>query len=334
MAQPKTSGSTLQPQEKHPIKALLAGSGAQEKIKELVGKNAATFTTSVLQIVNSNSMLSNATPMSVFNAACMAATLNLPINNALGFAFIVPYKKDGEVVAQFQLGYKGFIQLAQRTGQFKRLVSVPVYEGQIISKNPITGYEFDWDVEPEIDKEGNTVAPIGYYAYFQLLNGFTADVYMSDKEIRAHASRYSQTFKKGYGIWHDHFEVMAMKTVMKLLLSKQAPLSIDIQKSLEADQAVIKDVSNSDFSYPDNEVIDHIAATPSPTTLTDETASTDAQMSALAQNVTAADLAKAEAIQHVDKQTGEVLYNTGPLSEPDQYPVNPDDDDIFAGTGV
>lgn len=120
---------------------------AKQKLQELLGKNAATFATSVLQIANSNAMLINAEPKSIFNAACMAATLNLPIQNGLGFAYILPFKnsKTNTTEAQFQIGYKGFIQLAQRSGQFKRLVAVPVYQKQLVKKDFINGFEFDWE---------------------------------------------------------------------------------------------------------------------------------------------------------------------------------------------
>ena len=114
---------------KHNAKDFFAKPMVQEKLKELVGKNAPAFATSVLQIVNSNSMLVNADPQTIFSAACMAATLNLPINNNLGFAYIVPFKnnKENKIEAQFQLGYKGYIQLAQRSGQFSRIAATPVY---------------------------------------------------------------------------------------------------------------------------------------------------------------------------------------------------------------
>lgn len=123
-----TNQQVAKTQDKFPIKTLFESQNVQQKLQQLLNKNAATFTTSVLQIVNSNSMLRNAEPMSVFNAACMAATLNLPLQNGLGFAYIVPYqnRKEKKTEAQFQLGYKGLIQLAQRSGQFKRLVAVPV----------------------------------------------------------------------------------------------------------------------------------------------------------------------------------------------------------------
>lgn len=219
------------------------------KIEPLVGKNSATFATSVMQIANSNSMLRTADPTSIFNAACMAATLNLPLQNGLGFAYIVPFKnnKERKVEAQFQIGYKGFIQLAQRSGQFKRLVALPVYKNQLLKKDFINGFEFDWEQEPEKDEN-----PIGYYAYFKLVNDFSAELYMSHDDIIKHAQRYSQTFKKGFGVWHDNFEAMALKTVMKLLLSKQAPLSVEMQQAVLADQAVVKDVENQEFNYTDN----------------------------------------------------------------------------------
>lgn len=233
---------------KHNAKDFFAKPMVQEKLKELVGKNAPAFATSVLQIVNSNSMLVNADPQTIFSAACMAATLNLPINNNLGFAYIVPFKnnKENKIEAQFQLGYKGYIQLAQRSGQFSRIAATPVYSGQLISENPLLGYEFDWSVKPSGE-------PIGYVAFFKLINGFTAELYMSKEEVMKHANKYSQTAKKGYGVWKDQFEAMALKTVLKLLLSKQAPLSIDMQKAQMADQAIIRDVDKDEFDYIDHQ---------------------------------------------------------------------------------
>ena len=232
---------------KHNAKDFFAKPMVQEKLKELVGKNAPAFATSVLQIVNSNSMLVNADPQTIFSAACMAATLNLPINNNLGFAYIVPFKnnKENKIEAQFQLGYKGYIQLAQRSGQFSRIAATPVYDGQLISENPLLGYEFDWSVKPN-------GSPIGYVAFFKLINGFTAELYMSKEEVMKHANKYSQTAKKGFGVWKDQFEAMALKTVLKLLLSKQAPLSIDMQKAQMADQAIIRDVDKDEFDYIDH----------------------------------------------------------------------------------
>ena len=232
------------------IKSFLQTPAIQKKMYELVDKNAASFGTSIMQIVNNNHMLLEAEPMSIFNAACMAATLNLPINNNLGFAYIVPYKnsRTGKVEAQFQLGYKGLIQLAQRSGQFERLVSLAVYSAQLVEKDLINGFKFDWSIEPD-EKE----QPIGFYAYFKLINGFTAELYMSRDQIDKHAKRYSQSFRKNSGVWADNYEQMALKTVTKLLLSRQAPLSIEMQKAVMSDQSVIRDLDEDEFNFIDNE---------------------------------------------------------------------------------
>ena len=235
----------------NPIKTFFEKPLVQNKIKELVGKNASSFATSILQVVNSNEMLRTATPESIFSAACMAATLNLPINSNLGFAHIVPYRntKTNTTEAQFQLGWKGFVQLAQRSGQFKKISTAVAHEGQLIKSDPLQGYEFNWDAHL------NNKPTIGYVAYFQLLNGFEAYLYMTIEEVKEHGLRYSQSFKKGYGVWVDNFDAMALKTVLKLLLSKQAPLSVEMQKAILADQAVIEDV-DGDFQYTDNDIVE------------------------------------------------------------------------------
>lgn len=229
------------------IKEFLNKGIAEKKLQELLGKNSAAFATSILQIVNSNELLKKAHPMSIFNAACMAASLNLPINANLGFAYIVPYnnKKTGITEAQFQLGYKGFIQLAQRSGQFKIISASEVKEGQLVSEDPLKGYVFNWSIKSERN--------IGYVAYFQLLNGFEAYLYMSIEQVKEHAKKYSQSFKKGYGIWVDNFDAMAKKTVIKLLLAQKAPMSIDMQQAVLADQSVIKDAKDGQFEYIDTD---------------------------------------------------------------------------------
>ena len=254
------SNTQLTPSQKsRQIKDFFDKPAVQAKMRELVDKNAASFGTSIMQIVNSNAMLLDAEPMSIFNAACMAATLNLPVNNNLGFAYIVPYRNKGHVEAQFQLGYKGFIQLAQRSGQFKRINTCPVY---------------DTDAEEDVYQRLTSLIPrkpsgqiIGYIAYFQLLNGYEANLTMTMEELEAHAKRYSQTYKRGFGVWADNFEAMAKKTVIKLLLSQQAPLSIEMQKAVLSDQSVIKDVTAEQFDYIDNQPSDPVMLLPVDDTL-------------------------------------------------------------------
>lgn len=231
------------------------------RFEKMLGKNASSFTTSVLQIVNSNELLKNADPNTVLSSAFVSASLNLPLNNALGLAYIVPYNrsyKDNNgnwqkvQEAQFQIGYKGYIQLAQRSGQFKRISACAIYSE---------------DTEQDVYQRLTSLLPkspkgqiTGYIAYFQLLNGYEAHLSMSIDEINAHAQRYSQTAKSGKGVWKDNFEAMAQKTVIKLLLSKQAPLSIEMQTAIQADQAVIRDVNGEKvFDYMDNQPLNTIA---------------------------------------------------------------------------
>jgi recombination protein RecT len=232
-------------------KTLFNRDDVKAKFQEMLGKRATSFITSVLQIVASNNLLQKADPTSIYQSAAVAATLDLPLNNSLGFAYIVPYNqkqpdKSYKTVAQFQLGYKGFIQLAQRSGQFKTISATPIYEGQLIEENPLTGFVFDFK-----KKKSETI--IGYAAYFSLVNGFEKSLFMTVDELKAHGGKYSQTFKKGYGLWKDDFDAMAIKTVLKLLLAKFAPLSVDMQKAVIVDQAMINDEKTLDVTYPDNE---------------------------------------------------------------------------------
>lgn len=202
----------------------------QSKFTEILGRNSTQFITSVMQISSSNDLLKKATPESIYGAAITAAVLNLPIQNNLGLAYIVPYKGQ----AQFQLGYKGLIQLSLRSGQFETLSVSEIYEGQIVSENPLTGYVFDFSI-----KKSDQI--IGYAAYFKLLNGFNKIEYMSKEKIEAHGRAFSQSFQKGFGVWKDNFDAMAKKTILKQLLSKYAPLSVEMQKAMTFDQAVTND---------------------------------------------------------------------------------------------
>jgi len=230
------------------IKGYFESEPIQAKFREMLGKRATQFITTVIQISNSNELLRKAEPTSLINAAITAATLDLPINPNLGFAYIVPYKtkrgNDYIDVAQFQMGYKGFIQLAQRSGQFKTIAASPIYEGQIIAENPLTGYEFDFNVK--------STKVIGYAAFFKLINGFEKTLYLTNEQLNRHGLRFSQTYKKGFGLWKDDFEGMAIKTVLKLLLSKYAPLSVEMQRAVISDQGIIGDADKMEVDYPDN----------------------------------------------------------------------------------
>jgi recombination protein RecT len=204
----------------------------QKRIEDLLDRRASSFTTSLITAVNSNERLSKCKPETVLNAALTAASLDLPINSTLGFAALVPYGNE----CQFQIMTRGLIQLAQRSGQYRTISATPVYEGQLISEDPLKGYVWDWTTKPTANEK-----PIGYAAYFELLTGFNKTLYMDIDTVTAHGKRYSKTFTKGP--WSDNFEAMATKTVLKLLISRFGPMSTDpqMQQAIESDQAVISD---------------------------------------------------------------------------------------------
>lgn len=242
------------------LKSLLNGDSVKTRFNEILGKKAPGFISSVISAVNGNTMLQTADPQSILNSAVIAATLDLPINSNLGLSAIVPYydSKLRTTVAQFQLMYKGLIELCLRSGQFSSLIDEVVYEGQLVKKNKFTGeYIFDED-----SKTSDKV--IGYMAYFRLVNGFEKTHYMTVGEVEAHAKKYSQSYKKEFGVWKDDFDTMARKTVLKLLLAKYAPKSIEMQRAITFDQATINgDLTQQDTSVDEVEIeyVDNDTAT-------------------------------------------------------------------------
>jgi recombination protein RecT len=200
----------------------------QQRIESLLDKRAGQFTTSLITIANSNAKIAACKPETVLNAALTAASMDLPLNQNLGFAYIIPYGNE----AQFQMGWKGYVQLAQRSGKYKTISSTPVYKGQLVSNDPLRGITFDWSKPNEGD-------PIGYVAFFELLNGFEKTLFMTADEMHAHATRYSKSFNSGP--WKTDYDKMAMKTVLKLLINRFGPMSTEMQSAIENDQAVITD---------------------------------------------------------------------------------------------
>ena len=227
------------------LKALVSSEQIKSRFNDVLGSKSNAFITSILGLQNSNAQLSNCDPMSIIMSAMTAATLDLPINQNLGFAYILPYKKkvgnDYIDVAQFQMGAKGFVQLALRTGQYKTINVSEVYDGELIKENRMTGEIFFDNTQKKSEKI------IGYVAYISLLNGFEKSLYMSVEQIEKHAKKYSQTYKKGFGIWKDDFDSMAKKTVIKMLISKWGMLSSEMQKAVEKDQSVINEDDSSEY---------------------------------------------------------------------------------------
>jgi recombination protein RecT len=242
---------------KYPVKEFFARDEVKNKFAELLGKRSTGFMTAVLQVCALSDKLAQADPVSVFNAAATAATLDLSVNPNLGQAYIIPYnlKKKNPItgkdewvsVAQLQIGYKAFIQFAQRTGLFQTISASPVYEGQLVENNPLTGPTFDWSKKTD-------EKIVGFVAYFRLLNGFEKYLYMTTEEMNQHGAKYSKTFSYNDSLWKKDFVGMGNKTVIKLLLSKFAPLSVEMQvhQAIKFDQAVVTDLEQEEVVYPDN----------------------------------------------------------------------------------
>lgn len=213
------------------------------RLNDLLGKRAPQFVTSLVSAANANAMLAECKPESVLTAALTAASMDLPINQNLGFAYLIPYKNKGGTVCQFQMGYKGFIQLAQRSGYYKTINATDVREGEMVGFDRLSGeIEFKW-----IDdwSEREKAKTIGYVAYFKLLNGFEKSFYMTSEELKAHAKKYSKSYQYNSGLWADDFDSMSKKTVLKQLISKFGPLNTQLQEAIQKDQTI-------DGEYADN----------------------------------------------------------------------------------
>ena len=189
----------------------------KQKFQEVLDKGAGAFVTSILSLVKSTPQLAAADPKTVISAAMTAATLKLPIDPNLGFAYIIPYGKE----AQFQMGYKGYIQLAMRTGQYKTINASVVYEGQVEGVDFITG-----EIIRGTKKSDKVV---GYVAYFELINGFSKMVYMTKEEMLRHAQTFSKSFSRSSSVWKANFDAMGLKTVIRRLISKYGIMSIEMQ---------------------------------------------------------------------------------------------------------
>ena len=234
------------------LKTKLDAPSVKAKFESMLGKRAPQFITSISSVVQNNALLQKAEVNSIIMGAAVAASMDLPLNANLGYAALVPFNsKGGGCFAQFQIMTKGWTELFIRTGQCQSLINEIVYEGQLVKKNKFTGeYVFDEDA-----KKSNKI--IGYMAYFRLTNGYEKTEFMTVEEVKAHAQRFSQTFRSGAGIWKDSFDAMALKTVLKKLLTKWAPKSIEIQKAGLFDQAVVDgnvaDLESAKPNYMDND---------------------------------------------------------------------------------
>ncbi len=246
------------------VKLILNEENVKKRFQDMLGKKAPQFMASIVNVVSASSQLKSCDPNSIMAAAFVAASFDLPIDGNLGFAALVPYSRsymDSEgnwrkkKTAQFQIMYKGFIQLAIRSGQYSKMNCSEVYEDEFLSYNPITGEcEFVKDFSQCRQREnGETDKIVGYYGWFRLVTGFTKELYMSRNMVLNHAKRYSQSFRydlndnKQDSKWSTDFDVMAKKTVIKLLLSKWGMLSIEMQMAIMEDQKAFDEDGNGEY---------------------------------------------------------------------------------------
>lgn len=265
----------------------------QQQFRNALGKNSGTFLTSVVELFTGDSKLQKCEPKRVLTECLKAATLRLPISKALGFAFVIPYKSRVKQMVQkadgsykeewvdvytpsFQIGYKGLIQLALRTGQYRTINADAVYEGELRKGSKLTGI-YDFEGERISDKV------IGYFCYFELLNGFSKTLYMSVEAMAAHAKQYSKALSGKYTTvesllqmanlpvapdskqvgWLGNFHGMAIKTTIRNLLSKYGYLSVELQKAMdyetESDEKAVeisadRQLPASSVAMPGNEI--------------------------------------------------------------------------------
>jgi recombination protein RecT len=232
------------------LKTALNAPSVKAKFEELMGKRAPQFVTSITSVVQNNALLQKADVNSIIMGAAVAASMDLPLNPNLGYAALVPFNSKEGCFAQLQVQVKGWTELFLRSGQCQSIICETVYEGQLVKKNKFTG-EYIFDEDAKVSEK-----IIGFMAYFRLNNGFEKYEYMTVDEVKAHAQKFSQTYRRGVGIWKDHFEAMGQKTVLKRLITKYAPKSIEMQRMATFDEAVvggnIENMEEATPAYMDN----------------------------------------------------------------------------------
>ena len=231
--------------------AMLENTRTQEYLTNVLGEKKQTFVSNMVALVSSNKALSECDPSTIMFSCLKATALSLPLDPSLGLAWVLPYKdnKNNTTVATFQLGAKAYIQLALRTAQYRKINVRDVREGEIVGEDFVSG-EMQFK---KLEKDRRNAPIIGYVAMFELINGFSKQLYMSVEELDAHAKRFSQTYRKGYGLWSDKEMRPAMmeKTILKRLLSKYGVLSVEMEQAIKSDSAVLGE--NDAVRYIDNE---------------------------------------------------------------------------------
>jgi recombination protein RecT len=238
--------NAIQQTSNNKLSTLLAMPGYKSRFNEVLGLRSAQFISSIIQV--GNSLGDDCEPVSIISGAMIAATLDLPINKNLGYAWLVPFRERGVKRAQFQMGYRGYIQLALRSGKYHRMNAGPV------NKECLGGYNHIGERIVDFTKFDPYAEAAAYFFGFEMVNGFTKLAVWSKEDVKAHAERYSQSYKRGDGPWKTHFDEMATKTVIANELRQWGLLSIEMQKAMESDGAVVEGLDTPKVEFPDQPI--------------------------------------------------------------------------------
>lgn len=277
------------------MKQYCANQNVQAKLEGLLGESKNSFVASLLDLYTSDSNLMACDPALVMAEAMKAAVLKLPITKSLGFAYIVPFKDgSGTPIPTFIMGYRGYIQLAMRTGQYRSINADCVYEGETAKFNRVTGML-------EIAGEAKSDKAIGYFAYFEMLNGFYKAIYWTREKVTEHAKKKSKSWRKQNSPWHTDFDAMACKTMLRQILSKYGFMSVEFMTAIAHD---VDDEVNAEVDANGNGA---------PLVIEDQP-----RILASANNDDPADM-QAEPAETVDQETGEIIKG-----QPENEPPAPD----------
>jgi len=250
----------VQVQQKQGINTYLQSDAVKKNIVSVIGKEESQrFISSVVSAVQTNPQLAECTNSSILSAALIGHSLKLPQSPQLQMFYLVPFnnkKKDAKgnettvKEAVFQLSYRGYLQLAMRSGQYKHIHACDIREGELKSFNPILE-EYVFEAITDFEKR-NKAPVVGYYAYFEMNNGYRKELYWSKEQMEAHAKRYSQSYRKGWSssFWVSDFDAMALKTMIRQLVSKWGIMSVDMETAYQNDMAVQDE--NGNPVYIDN----------------------------------------------------------------------------------
>ncbi len=253
------TNSLAKSQQRLGLAAYLTQDAVKNQINSIVGgKDGDKFVTAIVSAVNANPVIKDCTNQSILSAALLGHSLKLSPSPQLGYYYLVPFNdKEAGKVAQFQLGYKGYIQLALRSGQYKKLNVLAIKEGELEYFDPLNE---EIKVNLMVDRwdEREKAPTIGYYAMFELVNGFRKAIYWSKAQMENHAITYSPGYKakKGYTFWEKNFDAMAYKTMLRQLISKWGVMSVEMQTAFDSDMAVINEDGSKIYVENDNEIID------------------------------------------------------------------------------